>query len=183
LCNRLHYFENILSQVVTLEIWNSTFKNIGNRLHTHGNRLLLCKTVIKLFWASGNRLLSYGNQLSESKNSDKRFFFEKFFLYLSWCFSWGSCISWVFTWIFLISLILFEWIFNNLWHHQNNLGSFASTLLSKTLETNFIIYLGFLGVLFWIKLEKHVSLASTKHYDIFAFTLYNSVYIKKNNSM
>ena len=39
-------------------------------------------------------------------------FFEKFFLYLSWCFSWGSCISWViswiFTWIFLISLILFE---------------------------------------------------------------------------
>jgi len=27
----------------------------------------------------------------------------------------------------LDSLILFEWIFNNLWHHQNNLGSFAST--------------------------------------------------------
>ena len=52
-------------------------------------------------------------------------FFEKLFLYLSWCFSWGSCISWVFswifTWIFLISLILFEWIFNNLWHHQNDL--------------------------------------------------------------
>jgi len=124
--NRLHYFENILSQVVTLEIWNSTFKNIGNRLHVHGNRLLLCKTIIKLFWASGNRLLPYGNRLPESKNSGKRFFFEKFFwkncviqsflwkilLYLSWCFSWGSCISWVFswifTWIFLISLILFE---------------------------------------------------------------------------
>jgi len=49
LCNWLHKFENILLQVVTLEIWNSTFKNIGNRLHAHGNRLLLCKTVIKLF--------------------------------------------------------------------------------------------------------------------------------------
>ena len=49
LCNRLHYFENILSHVVTLEIWNSTFKNIGNRLHAHGNRLLPCKTIIKLF--------------------------------------------------------------------------------------------------------------------------------------
>jgi len=49
LCNRLHKFENILSQVVTLEIWNPMFKNIGNRLHAHGNRLLLCKTVIKLF--------------------------------------------------------------------------------------------------------------------------------------
>jgi len=49
LCNRLHKFENVLSQVVTLEIWNPTFNNIGNRLHAHGNRLLLCKTVIKLF--------------------------------------------------------------------------------------------------------------------------------------
>ena len=49
LCNLLHKFENVLSQVVTFEIWNPTFKNIGNRLHTHGNRLLLCKTVIKLF--------------------------------------------------------------------------------------------------------------------------------------
>ena len=28
----------------------------------------------------------------------------------------------------LDSLILFEWIFNNLWHHQNTLGSFASTI-------------------------------------------------------
>ena len=27
----------------------------------------------------------------------------------------------------LDSLILFEWIFNNIWHHQNNIGSFAST--------------------------------------------------------
>jgi len=79
LCNLLHRFENVLSQVVILEIWNSTFKNIGNRLHAHGNRLLLCKTVIKLFWASGNRLLPYGNRLLESKNSGKRFFFEKFF--------------------------------------------------------------------------------------------------------
>ena len=83
LCNRLHYFENILSHVVTLEIWNSTFKNIGNLLHAHGNRLLLCKTVIKLFWTSGNRSLPYGNRLPESKNSGKRFFFEKFF--------WTSC--------------------------------------------------------------------------------------------
>jgi len=48
-CDRLHKFENVLSQVMTFEIWNPTFKNIGNRLHAHGNRLLLCKTVIKLF--------------------------------------------------------------------------------------------------------------------------------------
>jgi len=49
LCNWLHKFENVLSQVVTLEIWNPTSKNIGNRLYAHGNRLLLFKTVIKLF--------------------------------------------------------------------------------------------------------------------------------------
>ena len=79
LCNRLHKFETILSQVMTFEIWNPTFKNIGNRLHAHGNQLLLCKIVIKLFWAFGNRLLPYGNRLEESKNSGKRFFFEKFF--------------------------------------------------------------------------------------------------------
>ena len=66
-----------------VEVWNSTFKNIDNRLHAHGNQLLLCKTVIKLFWASGNRLLPYGNRLPESKNSGKRFFFEKFF--------WTNC--------------------------------------------------------------------------------------------
>ena len=41
LCNRLHKFENVLAQVVTLEIWNPTFKNIGNQLHEHGNRLLV----------------------------------------------------------------------------------------------------------------------------------------------
>ena len=46
---------------------HSTFKNIGNRLHAHGNQLLLCKIVIKLFWASGNRLLPYGNRLPDSK--------------------------------------------------------------------------------------------------------------------
>ena len=83
LCNRLHKFENVLSQVVTLEIWNPAFKNIGNQLHAHGNRLLLCKIVIKLFWASHNRLLPYGNRLLGSKNSGKRFFFEKFF--------WKNC--------------------------------------------------------------------------------------------
>ena len=33
----------------------------------------------------------------------------------------------------LDSLILFEWIFNNIWHHQNNLGSFASTKLTRSL--------------------------------------------------
>ena len=101
LCNQLHYFEHILSQVVTLEIWNSTFKNIGNRLHAHGNRLLLCKTVIKLFWASGNRLLPYGNQLLESKNSSKRFFFEKFF--------WTNCVFQSFLWksLFILILMLF----------------------------------------------------------------------------
>jgi len=98
LCNRLHYFENILSQVVTLEIWNSTFKNIDNRLHAHSNRLLLCKTVIKLFWASGNRLLSYGNRLPESKNSGKRFFFEKFI--------WTNCVIQSFLWKILFILIL-----------------------------------------------------------------------------
>jgi len=154
LCNRLHYFENILSQVMSLEIWNSTFKNIGNRLHVHGNRLLLCKTVIKLFWASGNRLLPMVIDYQRVKTLVKDFslknsfgqivlfnlFFEKFFLYLSWCFYWGSCISWVFswifTWIFLISLILFEWIFNNLWHHQNNLGSFVSTIINGNLTSN-----------------------------------------------
>jgi len=75
---------------VTFEIWNSIFKKIGNRLHAHGNRLLLCKTVIKLFWASGNRLLPYGNWLPESKNSGKRFFFEKFF--------WTSCAIQSFLW-------------------------------------------------------------------------------------
>ena len=32
-----------------------------------------------MFWVSGNRLLPYGNRLPESKNSGKRFFFEKFF--------------------------------------------------------------------------------------------------------
>jgi len=50
LCNRLHKFENVLSQVVTLEIWNPTFKNIGNRLHAHGNWLLLCKSIWKECW-------------------------------------------------------------------------------------------------------------------------------------
>jgi len=83
LCNQLDKFENVLSQVVTLEILNSTLKNICNQLHAHGNRLLLCKTVIKLFWASCNRLLPYGNRLPESKNSGKIFFFEKFF--------WTNC--------------------------------------------------------------------------------------------
>jgi len=50
LCNQLHKFENVLSQVVTLEIWNPTFRNIGNRLYAHGNRLLLCKSVWKECW-------------------------------------------------------------------------------------------------------------------------------------
>jgi len=98
LCNRLHKFENVLPQVVTLEIWNSTFKNIGNELHAHGNRLLLCKSVLKLFWASGNRLLLSGNRLPESKNSGKRFFFEKFF--------WKNCAIQSFLWKILFILIL-----------------------------------------------------------------------------
>jgi len=146
LCNWLHKFENVLSQVVTLEIWNSMFKNIGNRLHAHGNRLLLCKIVIKLFWASCNRLLPYGNRLPESKNSGKRFFFEKFF--------WTNCDIQSFLWKILFILILmfflkflhilslllnlhlnlldffnlvWMYLFKNLWHHQNNLGSFTST--------------------------------------------------------
>jgi len=73
-------------------------KTIGNQLHVHGNRLLLCKTVIKLFWASGNRLLSYGNRLPESKNSGKRFFFEKLF--------WTNCAIQSFLWKILFILIL-----------------------------------------------------------------------------
>ena len=67
LCNRLHKFENVLSQVMTFEIWSPTFKNIGNRLHAQGNRLLLCKSVLKRMLATGNRLLSSGNRLPESK--------------------------------------------------------------------------------------------------------------------
>ena len=50
LCNRLHNFENVSSQVVTLEIWNLNVQNIGNQLHVHGNRLLLCKLVWKECW-------------------------------------------------------------------------------------------------------------------------------------
>ena len=141
LCNRLHKFENVLSQVVTLEIWNSTFKNIGNRLHAHGNRLLLCKTIITLFRA----LLFYGNRLLESKKSSKIFFFEKFFwtncaiqsflwkkifLYLSWYFSWSSCISWVFSWILILDL--------SLWNHQNKLGSFSSTKTWEEIVEKFL---------------------------------------------
>ena len=101
LCNWLHKFENILSQVVTLEIWISTLKNIGNQLHAHGNRLLLCKSVIKLFWASSNWLLPYGNRLPESKNSGKRFFIEKFF--------WRNCAIQSFLWktLFILILMLF----------------------------------------------------------------------------
>ena len=101
LCNQLHYFENILSQVVTHEIWNSTSKNIGNRLRAHGNRLWHCKTVIKLFWTSGNRLLPYGNRLPESKSSSKRFFFKKFF--------WTNCSIQSFLWksLFILILMLF----------------------------------------------------------------------------
>ena len=134
---------------MTLKIWNSTFKNSGNRLHAHGNRLLLRKIVIKMFWASSNRLQPHGYQLPKSKNFGKRFFIEKFFwrncvvqsfllkkifLYLSWCFSWSSCISWVFSWIFTLILILdwmtlwflkLVWLLIldlSLWHHQNKLG-------------------------------------------------------------
>jgi len=40
---------------------------MGNRLHTHGNRLQLCKSVLKTMLATGNRLLPSSNRLSESK--------------------------------------------------------------------------------------------------------------------
>ena len=123
LCTRLHKFENVLSQVVTHEIWNPTFKNIGNRLHAHGNRLLLCKTVIKLFvlLVIDYCLLVIDYQRVKTlvkdfslKNSFGQIvllnlFFEKFFLYLFWCFSWGSCISWIFSWFFTWILIL-DWM-------------------------------------------------------------------------
>ena len=104
LCNWLHKFENVLSQVMTHEIWNLTFKNIGNRLHAHGNRLLLCKIVIKLF---GLLVIDYqgSNRLPESKNSGKDFslknyfgqivifnlFFEKFFYTCHTLISFGDC--------------------------------------------------------------------------------------------
>jgi len=159
LCNRLNKFKNVLSQIVTLEIWNSMFKNISNWLYSHGNRLLLCKSIIKLFWASGNRLRPSSNRLSESKNFCKRFFFEKLF--------WTNCTIQSFLWKILFILILmlflrflhilslllnlhlnlldsliwFEWIFNNLWHHQNTLGSFASTHLSPTVWRIFFFVL------------------------------------------
>jgi len=69
-------------------------------------------------------------------------FFEKFFLYLSWCFSWVSCISWVFTWILILDwmtlwFLKLAWILIldlSLWHHQNKLGSFAS--ISSTSRTS-----------------------------------------------
>jgi len=128
LCTWLHKFENVLSQVVTFEIWNPTFKNINNRLPAHGNRLLLCKTLIKLF---GLLVIDYCLLIIDFQRiktlvkdfSLKNYFgqivifnlfFEKLFLYLSWCFSWGFCISWVFSWILILDL--------SLWHHQNKLG-------------------------------------------------------------
>jgi len=166
LCNWLHKFENVISQVVTLEIWNPMFKNIGNQLHAHGNWLLLCKTVIKLF---GLVVIDYCLMVinyQRVKTLVKDFslkisfgqivlfnlLFKKIFLYLSWCFSWSSCISWVFSWIF--TWILIEWLFDSwslleswslswvlilvlsLWHHQNKFGSFASTISSFLMMTN-----------------------------------------------
>ena len=66
---------------VTLHIWIwiSTFKDTGNRLPKHCNRLQpfeniwnVVNSVWKLFQtllATGNRLQQYGNRLPESKNS------------------------------------------------------------------------------------------------------------------
>jgi len=101
LCNRLHKFKNILSQVVTLEIWNLTLKNIGNWLHGHGNRLLLCKIVIKLF---GLLVINYYLMVIDYqrvKTLIKRFFFEKFF--------WTNCAIQSFLWknLFILILMLF----------------------------------------------------------------------------
>jgi len=98
LYNRLHKFENVLSQVVTLEIWNPTFKNIGNRLHEHGNWLLLCKIVIKLF---GLLVIDYCLMVIDYqrvKTLVKRFFFEKLF--------WTNCAIQSFLWKILFILIL-----------------------------------------------------------------------------
>ena len=101
LCNQLHYFENILSQVVTLEIWNSTFKKIGNRLHAHDNWLLLCKTVKNCFgllvidycllvidYQRVKTLVKYFS-LKNSFGQIVLFnlFFEKILFNLPWCFS------------------------------------------------------------------------------------------------
>jgi len=146
LCNRLHKFETVLSQVVTLEIWNLNVQNIGNRLHAHGNWLLLCKSVWKECWLL---VIDYCFQVinyPRVKLFGKRFFFEKFFwtncaiqsfllkkifLYLSWYFSWSSCISWVFSWIFTLILnldwttlwfLILVWLLIldlSLWRHQN----------------------------------------------------------------
>jgi len=82
LCNRLHKFENVLSQVVTLEIWNPTFKNIGNRL-------LLCKTVIKLF---GLLVIDYCLLVTDYQSvktlvkdfSLKKFFWTNFQFFFFW---------------------------------------------------------------------------------------------------
>ena len=59
----LKWFENVLSLVVTLEIWNLTFYNIGNRLHDYGNRLQLCKSVLKRMLATSNQLPVFLNVL------------------------------------------------------------------------------------------------------------------------
>ena len=62
----LKWLENVLSQVVTLAIWNLMFYNIGNRLHDYGNQLQLCKSVWKESWLL---VIDYqgSNRLPESK--------------------------------------------------------------------------------------------------------------------
>ena len=99
-----------------------------------------------MFWASSNWLLPYGNRLPESKNSGKRYFLKnslgQFCAVQS--FLWKILFNFLMLFLrflhtlslflnlhlnLLDSLILFEWIFNNIWHHQNNLGSFSSTLI------------------------------------------------------
>ena len=98
-----------------------------------------------MFWASSNWLLPYGNRLPESKNSGKRYFLKnslgQFCAVQS--FLWKILFNFLMLFLrflhtlslflnlhlnLLDSLILFEWIFNNIWHHQNNLGSFSSTI-------------------------------------------------------
>jgi len=141
LCNRLHKFENVLSQVVTLEIWNPTFKNIDNRLHALGNRLLLCKIVIKLF---GLLVINYQRVKSLVKDfsleklwysifSLKKYFYtyldaflevlaylesslESWFLIERLFDFWNLLESWFLTWVFGIIKISLEALLPHLHH-------------------------------------------------------------------
>jgi len=127
---------------VTLEIWNPTFKNIGNRLHAHGNRLLLCKTVIKLFVLlvidycllviDYQRVKTLVKDFSLKNSFGQIVLFNLFFLKKNLFYTYldafievlaylessleSSLESWFLKLVWLLILDL------SLWHHQNKLG-------------------------------------------------------------